>query len=36
MPDYQKGSIRMVALVSIVALAMAIVGAWWGLMIVPR
>jgi hypothetical protein len=36
MPDYQKGSIRVIALVSIVALAMAIGGAWWGLTIVPR
>jgi hypothetical protein len=36
MPDYQKASIRVAALVSIVALAMAIVGAWWGLMVVPK
>ena len=36
MPAYQKGSIRVIALVSFVALAMAIGGAWWGLTIVPR
>ena len=36
MPDCQKGSIRVTALVSIAALALAIVGAWWGLMIVPK
>ena len=36
MSDYQKGSIHVTVLVSIVALAIAIVGAWWGLMIVPK
>lgn len=36
MPANQKGSIRIVTLVSIIALAMAAVGAWWGLVVVPK
>lgn len=36
MPAYQKGAIRLATRVSIVALAMAAVGAWWGLVVMPR
>jgi hypothetical protein len=34
-PDSQKGSARVVTLMSIVALSMALLGAWWGLVVVP-
>ncbi len=36
MPASQKGSIRVITLVSIIALAMAAVGAWWGMVVVPK
>lgn len=36
LPGHHKGSARVVALVSLVALAMAIFGAWWGLVMVPK
>jgi hypothetical protein len=35
-PAYQKDSIPVVALVTVVALVMAIVGAWWGLVVMPK
>lgn len=36
MTDYQKGFIRISVLVSFIALAMAGVGAWWGVVMVPK
>ncbi len=36
MPDRQKGAAILLTIVSMVALAMAILGAWWGFVVVPK
>ena len=36
MPDRQKGSSPIITIVSLLALAMVILGSWWGLVMVPK
>lgn len=36
LPDRQKGSSPIITIVSLIALAMAIFGSWWGLVMVPK